>query len=99
MSLKTDFEESFYEELLEMLLFLPMPQHRHEVKRSAGCMTLIAGVCNDQVVTRDENGTHTARYRVIPYPTLMYFSRIRDQIQVVKIRDGYRTGPGNNPDG
>jgi hypothetical protein len=51
MSLKTDFEESFYEELLEMLLFLPMPQHRHEVKRSAGCMPLIAGVCNDQVVT------------------------------------------------
>jgi hypothetical protein len=32
-------------------LFLPMPQHRHEVKRSAGCMTLIAGVCHDQVVT------------------------------------------------
>jgi hypothetical protein len=25
---------------------------------------------------RDENGTDTAGYRVIPYPTLMYFSRI-----------------------
>jgi hypothetical protein len=48
---------------------------------------------------RDENGTNTAEYRVIPYPTLMYFSRIRDRIRVVKIQDGYRTGPGNNPDG
>jgi transposase InsO family protein len=48
---------------------------------------------------RDENGTDTAGYRVIPYPTLMYLSRIRDRIRVVKIRDGYRTGPGNNPDG
>jgi hypothetical protein len=48
---------------------------------------------------RDENGTDTAGYRVIPYPTLMYFSRIRDRIRVVKIRDGYRTGPGNNSDG
>jgi hypothetical protein len=48
---------------------------------------------------RDENGTDTAGYRVIMYPTLMYFSLIRDQIQVVKIQDGYRTGPGNNPDG
>jgi hypothetical protein len=49
--------------------------------------------------TRDENGTDTAGYRVIPYPTLMYFSRIRDRIRVVKIRDGYKTGLGNNPDG
>jgi hypothetical protein len=40
---------------------------------------------------RDENGTDTAGYRVILYPTLMYLSRIRDRIQVVKIRDGYRT--------
>jgi hypothetical protein len=47
---------------------------------------------------RDENGTDTAGYRVIPYPTLMYFSWIRDRIRVVKIRDGYMTGPGNNPD-
>ena len=48
------------------------------------------------IETRDENGPDTAGYRVIPYPTLMYFSRIRDRIRVVKIRDGYRTGPGNN---
>jgi ATP-dependent exoDNAse (exonuclease V) beta subunit len=48
---------------------------------------------------RDENGTDAAGYRVISYPTLMYFSRIRDRIWVVKIRDGYRTGPGNNLDG
>jgi hypothetical protein len=48
---------------------------------------------------RDENGPDTAGYRVIPYPTLMYFSRIWDRIQVVKIRDGYRMGPGNNPGG
>jgi hypothetical protein len=47
-------------------------------------------VCN-----RDENETDTAGYRIIPYRTLMYFSRIR----VVKIRDGYRTRPGNNPSG
>jgi hypothetical protein len=33
------------------------------------------------VYNRDENETDTARYRIIPYPTLMYFSRIR----VVKI--------------
>jgi hypothetical protein len=46
---------------------------------------------------RDENGSDTAGYKVIPYPTLMYFSRIQDRIRVVKIRDGYRTGPGNNP--
>jgi hypothetical protein len=57
--------------------------------------TLLPGVA---LYVRDENGTDTAGYRVIPYPTLMYFSRIRDQIRVVKIRDGYRTGPGNNPD-
>jgi hypothetical protein len=44
---------------------------------------------------RDENKMDTDGYRVIPYPTLMYFSRI----QVVKIWDGYRAGPGNNPDG
>jgi hypothetical protein len=49
--------------------------------------------------TRYENGTDTARYRVIPYPTLMYFSQIHDQIQVVKIYYGYRMGPGNNPGG
>jgi hypothetical protein len=48
---------------------------------------------------RDENGTDTAGYRAISYPTLIYFSRIRDRIRVVKIRDGYRTGPGNNPVG
>jgi hypothetical protein len=48
---------------------------------------------------RDENGTDTAGYRVIPYPTLVYFSRIQDWIRVVKIRYGYRTGPGNNLDG
>jgi hypothetical protein len=51
------------------------------------------------IAVMDENGTDTAGYRVILYPTLMYFSRIRDRIRVVKIRDGYRTGPGNNPDG
>jgi hypothetical protein len=34
---------------------------------------------------RDENGTDTAGYKVIPYPTLIYFSRIRDRIRVVKI--------------
>jgi hypothetical protein len=54
---------------------------------------------SEECLSRDENGTDTAGYRVIPYPTLMYFSRIRDRIRVVKIRDGYRTGPGNNPDG
>jgi hypothetical protein len=48
---------------------------------------------------RDENGTDTAGYRVILYSTLIYFSRIRDRIQVVKIRDGYRTRPDNNPGG
>jgi hypothetical protein len=48
---------------------------------------------------RDENRTDTAGYRVILYLTLMYFSRIRDRIRVVKIRDGYRMGPSNNPDG
>jgi hypothetical protein len=48
---------------------------------------------------RDGNGTDIAGYRVIPYPTLMYFFRIRDRIRIVKIRDGYRMGPGNNPDG
>jgi hypothetical protein len=46
-----------------------------------------------------KNGTDTTGYRVISYPTLMYFSRIQDRIRVVKIRDGYRTGPSNNPDG
>jgi hypothetical protein len=35
-------------------------------------------------------------YSVILYPTLMYFSRIHDQIRVVKIRDGYRMRPSNN---
>jgi hypothetical protein len=48
---------------------------------------------------RDENGTDTTGYRVILYPTLIYFSRIRDRIWVVDIRDGYKTRPGNNPDG
>jgi hypothetical protein len=48
------------------------------------------------VFNRDENGTDTAEYRVILYPTLMYFSWIRDQIRIVKIQDGYRTRPGNN---
>jgi hypothetical protein len=47
---------------------------------------------------RNENGTDTVGYMVIMYSTLMYFFRIRDRIQVVKIRDGYMTGPGNNPD-
>jgi hypothetical protein len=47
----------------------------------------------------DENGTHTVGYWVIMYPTLMHFFRIRDQIQIVKIRDGYMTGPSNNPGG
>jgi hypothetical protein len=51
------------------------------------------------IVSRDENGADTTGYMVIPYPTLMYFSRIRDRIRVVKIRDGYRTGLGNNPSG
>jgi hypothetical protein len=51
------------------------------------------------VTSRDESGTDTAGYMVITYPTLMYFSRIQNRIWVVKIRDGYRTGPGNNPDG
>jgi hypothetical protein len=51
------------------------------------------------MTTRDENGTNTAGYKVIPYPTLMYLSRIRDRIRVVKIRDRYRTGPGNNMGG
>jgi hypothetical protein len=50
----------------------------------------------DSASSRDENETDTAGYRIIPYPILMYFSRIRDRIQVVKIRDGYRMGPGNN---
>jgi hypothetical protein len=50
----------------------------------------------DSASSRDENETDTAGYRIIPYPILMYFSRIRDRIRVVKIRDGYRTGPGNN---
>jgi hypothetical protein len=48
---------------------------------------------------RDKNGMDTTGYSVIPYPTLMYLSRIRDRIRVVKIRDGYRTGPGNNTGG
>jgi hypothetical protein len=48
---------------------------------------------------RDENGTDTAGYKVIPYPILLYLSRIRVQIRVVKIQDGYRTGPSNNPGG
>jgi hypothetical protein len=48
---------------------------------------------------KDENGTDTTGYRVIPYPTLMYFYRIQDQVQVVKFWDGYKTGPGNNPGG
>jgi hypothetical protein len=63
-------------------------------------------------ICRDENGMDTTGYRVIPYHTLMYFFRIRDpyhtlmyffrirdRLRVVKIWDGYRTGPGNNPDG
>jgi hypothetical protein len=49
--------------------------------------------------TRYENGTDTAGYRVILYPTLMYFSQIHDRIHVVKIYDGYKMGPGNNPGG
>ena len=48
-------------------------------------------------VLQDENETDTAGYRVIPYPTLMYFSWIRDRIRVLKIQDG--SGPGNNPGG
>jgi hypothetical protein len=56
--------------------------------------------CRGRVAqSRDENGTDTAGYRVIPYPTLMYLSRIRDRIRVLKIRDGYRMGPGNNTGG
>jgi hypothetical protein len=47
----------------------------------------------------DLNGTDTAGYRIIPYSTLTYFSWIRDQIHIVKIRDRYRTRPGNNPGG
>jgi hypothetical protein len=50
-------------------------------------------------ITRDENGTDTAGYRVIMYSTLMHVSRIRGRIRVVKIRNGYKTGPGNNPGG
>jgi hypothetical protein len=38
--------------------------------------------------SRDKNGTDTAGYKVIPYPTLMYFSRIRDQIRVVNVTPG-----------
>jgi hypothetical protein len=49
-----------------------------------------------RLTARGENGTDTAGYMVIPYPSLIYFSRIRDRIRVVKIRDGYRTEPGNN---
>jgi hypothetical protein len=56
-------------------------------------------MCSTSSPCRDENGTDTAGYMVILYHTLMYFSRIWDQIRVVKIRDGYRMGPGNNPDG
>jgi hypothetical protein len=41
-------------------------------------------------IVRDETMTNTAGYRVIPYPTLMYFSRIRDRIRLVKIRDRCR---------
>jgi hypothetical protein len=48
---------------------------------------------------RDENVMDTVEYRIISYYTLMYFSQIRDLIWVVKIQNGYRTGPGNNPDG
>jgi hypothetical protein len=47
----------------------------------------------------DENGTDTVGYRVIPYSTIMYFSWIQDRIRVIKIRDRYRTRPGNNPGG
>jgi hypothetical protein len=32
-------------------------------------------------VLRDENGTDTVGYRVITYPTLMYFSRIQDRVR------------------
>jgi hypothetical protein len=31
----------------------------------------------EMVRNRDENGMDTTGYRVIPYPTLMYFSRIQ----------------------
>jgi hypothetical protein len=48
---------------------------------------------------RNENRTDIDGHRVIPYPTLIYFSRIRDRIRVVKIQDGYRTRSGNIPDG
>jgi hypothetical protein len=86
--------------------------HLHLLDRSLSIiLELIRTSQNHQVknitiysrLGRDENGTDTVGYRVIPYPTLMYFSRIRDRIQdrirVVKIRDGYKTRPGNNPDG
>jgi hypothetical protein len=52
-----------------------------------------------RLAARGENGMDTAEYMVIPYPTLIYFSWIQDQIQVVKIQDGYRTEPGNNSGG
>jgi hypothetical protein len=47
-----------------------------------------------------EKGTDTTGYRVVPYPTLMYFSyptlmyfsRIHYWIWVVKIRNGYPDG-------
>jgi hypothetical protein len=66
--------------------------------RASPCSQISPGT-GTLAVSRDENGTDTAGYRVISYPNLMYFSRIRDRIRVVKIRDGYRMGPGNNPDG
>jgi hypothetical protein len=59
----------------------------------------VGGAGSSTHTPRDENGTDTAGYRVIPYHTLMYLSRIRDRIRVLQIRDGYRTGPGNNTGG
>jgi hypothetical protein len=47
------------------------------------------------VVHVDKKGTDTTGYRVIPYPIVTYFSRIR----IVKIQDRYMMGPYNNSDG
>jgi hypothetical protein len=52
---------------------------------------IVVDVARYLILIRDENGTDTAGYMVISYPTLMYFSRIRDRIRIVKIWDGYRT--------
>jgi hypothetical protein len=43
-------------------------------------LVLVVLVCV-VIVLRDKNGTDTIGYRVILYPTLMYFSRIWDRVR------------------